>query len=102
MPWLIREMFNTCRPATAGKFAHHKEKVIILLRTVCTVRVRTVEVVRGMEKPYARSQLHDEALRSTDSETVLDSWVIGRCNQPLAMDPTYHTRDQLSSKWSDR
>ncbi len=39
----IREKFNTYR------FADHKEKVIDLLRRVCTVSVRTVEVVRGME-----------------------------------------------------
>ncbi|MCB9164823.1 MAG: DNA methyltransferase [Flavobacteriales bacterium] len=40
----IREKFNTYR------FADHKEKVIDLLKRVCTVSVRTVEVVRGMEK----------------------------------------------------
>ncbi|MEZ4791561.1 MAG: type ISP restriction/modification enzyme [Flavobacteriales bacterium] len=40
---IIREKFNTYR------FADHKEKVIDLLKRVCTVSVRTVGVVRGME-----------------------------------------------------
>lgn len=40
----IREKFNTYR------FADHKEKVIDLLMRVCTVSVRTQEVVRGMKK----------------------------------------------------
>ncbi len=35
----IRERFNTYR------FADHKERVIDLLRRVCTVSVRTMEVV---------------------------------------------------------
>lgn len=40
----IREKFNTYR------FADHKEKVIDLLKRVCTASVKTQEVVRGMEK----------------------------------------------------
>ena len=39
----IRERFNTYR------FADHKEKVIDLLQRVCTVSVRTTEVVEGMQ-----------------------------------------------------
>ena len=38
----IAEKFNTYR------FADHKERVIDLLRRVCTVSVRTVEVVSDM------------------------------------------------------
>ena len=38
----IAQRFNTYR------FADHKERVIDLLRRVCTVSVRTVEIVRGM------------------------------------------------------
>ena len=38
----IRERFNTYR------FADHKEQVIDLLQRVCTVSVRTVEIVAGM------------------------------------------------------
>ncbi len=38
----IRERFNTYR------FADHKEKVIDLLQRVCTVSVRTTEIVEGM------------------------------------------------------
>ena len=38
----IRERFNTYR------FADHKERVIDLLQRVCTVSVRTVEIVAGM------------------------------------------------------
>ena len=38
----IRERFNTYR------FADHKERVIDLLQRVCTVSVRTVEIVDGM------------------------------------------------------
>ena len=44
MPTTIREKFNTYR------FADHKEKVIDLLKRVCTASVKTQEVVRGMEK----------------------------------------------------
>ena len=40
----IRERFNTYR------FADHKEKVIDLLRRVCTVSVRTTEIVEKMER----------------------------------------------------
>ncbi|MDE2719002.1 MAG: N-6 DNA methylase [Chloroflexota bacterium] len=40
----IRERFNTYR------FADHKEKVIDLLQRVCTVSVRTVEIVEGMRR----------------------------------------------------
>ena len=40
----IRERFNTYR------FADHKEKVIDLLQRVCTVSVRTTEVVEGMRR----------------------------------------------------
>ncbi|MCB9168116.1 MAG: hypothetical protein H6595_11660 [Flavobacteriales bacterium] len=40
----ITELFNTYR------FAGHKEKVIDLLRRVCTVSVKTVVVVRRMGK----------------------------------------------------
>ena len=40
----IRERFNTYR------FADHKEKVIDLLRRVCTVSVRTTEIVERMER----------------------------------------------------
>ena len=39
----IAEKFNTC------KFADYKEKVIDLLRRVCTVSVETMRVVREME-----------------------------------------------------
>ena len=38
----IRERFNTYR------FADYKERVIDLLRRVCTVSVRTMDVVDGM------------------------------------------------------
>ena len=38
----IREKFNTYR------FSDHKEKVIVLLRRVCTVSVETIEIVNGM------------------------------------------------------
>ena len=38
----IAERFNTYR------FADHKEKVIDILRRVCTVSVRTTEIVDGM------------------------------------------------------
>ena len=38
----IRERFNTYR------FADHKERVIDLLQRVCTVSVKTVEIVDGM------------------------------------------------------
>jgi len=38
----IRERFNTYR------FADHKERVIDLLRRVCTVSVKTMAVVDGM------------------------------------------------------
>ena len=41
----IRERFNTY------KFADHKEKVIDLLQRVCTVSVRTTEVVEKMPSP---------------------------------------------------
>ncbi len=44
----IRERFNTYR------FADHKEKVIDLLRRVCTVSVRTTEIVERMERFTAR------------------------------------------------
>ena len=40
----IRERFNTYR------FADHKEKVIDLLQRVCTVSVRTMEIVEKMER----------------------------------------------------
>lgn len=40
----IREKFNTYR------FADHKEKVIDLLKRVCTVSARTVVVVEQMRK----------------------------------------------------
>ncbi len=40
----IREMFNTY------KFADYKEQVIDLLQKVCTVSVRTMEIVNEMEK----------------------------------------------------
>ena len=40
----IRERFNTYR------FADHKEKVIDLLQRVCTVSVRTTEIVEKMER----------------------------------------------------
>ena len=40
----IAEKFNTYR------FADYKDKVIDLLKRVTTVSVRTMEVVRGMEK----------------------------------------------------
>ena len=40
----IRERFNTYR------FADHKEKVIDLLQRVCTVSVRTTEIVERMER----------------------------------------------------
>ena len=39
----IREKFNTYR------FSDHKERVIDLLRRVCTVSVATTEIVDGME-----------------------------------------------------
>ena len=38
----ILEKFNTCR------FSEHKERVIDLLRRVCTVSVATMDVVDGM------------------------------------------------------
>ena len=38
----IREKFNTYR------FSDHKERVIDLLRLVCTVSVATMEIVDGM------------------------------------------------------
>ena len=38
----IREKFNTYR------FSDHKERVIDLLRRVCTVSVATMEIVDGM------------------------------------------------------
>lgn len=41
---------NTYCPATPGRFADHKEKVIDLLRRVCTVSLRTVRVVKAMEQ----------------------------------------------------
>ena len=44
----IRERFNTYR------FADHKEKVIDLLQRVCTVSVRTVEIVEQMRRIDAR------------------------------------------------
>ena len=40
----IRERFNTYR------FADYKEDVIDLLRRVCTVSVRTMEIVDGMAR----------------------------------------------------
>ena len=40
----IRERFNTYR------FADYKEDVIDLLRRVCTVSVRTAEIVGGMAR----------------------------------------------------
>ena len=40
----IRERFNTYR------FADHKEKVIDLMQRVCTVSVRTMEIVEKMER----------------------------------------------------
>jgi predicted helicase len=41
----IAEKFNTYR------FADYKEQVIELLQRVCTVSVRTVEIIKQMEKP---------------------------------------------------
>ena len=47
----IREKFNTYR------FSDHKERVIDLLRRVCTVSVATMEVVDGMAHPDGRDLL---------------------------------------------
>ena len=53
----IREQFNTYR------FADYKEDVIGLLRRVCTVSVRTMEVVDGMaiRRDGAVTQMEDSA-----------------------------------------
>lgn len=40
----IREKLNTYR------FAEHKEKVIDVLKRLCTVSVRTAEVIRGLSR----------------------------------------------------
>lgn len=45
---IVAEKFNTCRLPKAGCFADYKGKVIDLLKRVTTVRVGTMEVVRGM------------------------------------------------------
>ena len=48
----IAERFNTYR------FADHKERVIDLLRRVCTVSVRTMEIIDEMEsRPEAERQV---------------------------------------------
>ena len=46
------QKFNTYRPKT-GCFADHTEKVIDLLRRVCTVSARTT-MITGMMKNAAR------------------------------------------------
>ena len=47
----IREKFNNYR------FSNHKERVIDLLRRVCTVSVATMELVDGMGHPQGEDLL---------------------------------------------